>query len=380
MAHDINIKESIEDKKSWFNVKRFKIGNLTFERPVKALDVKGLTTRDFLDVINTHEFQMFETSKMIKNFKIIDSLRNEEEDGKINSFFNKKGYLEDRTHLINFTFNFNPYNFIKKIDDISGFLDYYYQHSKPFLFIPNIKKNRVFSKPNRGETIIDVKDYLNFVDSTYRILDTKNNKPIFVPVSLRMSVKDIELLAEHYLKKECFYYWFDFEGKSINETSLARINHFIRNVKDAGYYDKIVTYFTNVKREIISNVKDIKSPASDVLASVAGANIIGVDREPQRRIEGPLPPPEHKARLFDKETYYYVKTTDKNFFKKPINVSQNAIRLDSEFLEQTKHFLKELEIEKLLEKKEMLFTYKEGNILRSLTSKEPTIQKTLKWY
>ena len=99
MAYDINIKESIEDKKSWFNVKRFKIGNLTFERPVKALDVKGLTTRDFLDVINTHEFQMFETSKMIKNFKIIDSLRNEEEDGKINSFFNKNSSYNFLTSL-----------------------------------------------------------------------------------------------------------------------------------------------------------------------------------------------------------------------------------------------------------------------------------------
>ena len=127
-------------------------------------------------------------------------------------------------------------------------------------------------------------------------------------------------------------------------------------------------------------MKDVKSPASDVLGSIAGANIIGVDREPQRMVEGPLPPPEHKARLFDKKTYYYVKTTDRRFFRKPINVSQNAIRLDNEFSEQTKHFLKNLEIEKLLEKKEMLSTYKDGNILKSLVSKKPTIQKTLKWY
>jgi len=380
MTHDINIKESIEDKKSWFTVKRFKVGNLNFERPEKSLDVKGLSTNNFLDVVRTHKFQIFETSKMIRNFKSIYDIINEEEDGKINSFFNKKGFLEGKTNSITFTFNFNPYKFVKQVDDINGFFDYYYQHSKPFLFIPNIRKNRIYSKPYRKEIIIDFENYVKFVDSVYQILNTKNNKPIFVPVSLRMSIKDIKSLAEHYLKNEYFYYWFDFEGKSINENSLARINHFMRNIKESGYYDNVITYFTNIKREIISNVKDVKSPASDVLGSIAGANIIGVDREPQRKIDGPLPPPEHKARLFDKETYYYVKTNNKKFFRKPIYVSQNAIRLDNEFSEQTKHFLEHLEIEGFLKNKEMLSTYREGNILKSLTAKKPILQKTLKWY
>jgi len=42
MVPDINISETIEDKKSWFNIKRFKIGNNHFEKPEKCLDIKTL--------------------------------------------------------------------------------------------------------------------------------------------------------------------------------------------------------------------------------------------------------------------------------------------------------------------------------------------------
>jgi len=380
MSHEINIKEVIEDKKSWFNIRRFKAGNINFERPEKTLDIKELTKHTFTNIVNIHKFKLFEASKSIKDFQIIRNIENEEEDSKINSFFYKKTWLENNNKLITFTFNFNPYNYIKKVEEISGFLNYYYYFSKPFLFVPNIRKNRIFSKPYKKETIIDLENYLKFVDSTYELFNAKNSKPIFVPVSLRMSATDIKLLANHYLKKEYYYYWFDFEGKAINETSLARIRNFINVIRDEGYYDKIITYFTNIKREIISNVKDPKSPASDVLASVAGANIIGVDREPQRKVEGPLPPPDHKARLLNRKSYYYEKTRDRRFRKKELNVSYNAVLLDKEFEAQTNHFLDHQEIEKFLERKEMLSKYREGTILRSLISKKPILQKTLKWF
>jgi hypothetical protein len=48
-----------------------------------------------------------------------------------------------------------------------------------------------------------------------------------------------------------------------------------------------VVYSTNLKREIISNIKFDQSPASDVLSSLVGANFVGINREPQRPIKKP---------------------------------------------------------------------------------------------
>ena len=39
MTGEINIDECVEDKKSWFAVKQFKIGGTSFKRPVKTLDI-----------------------------------------------------------------------------------------------------------------------------------------------------------------------------------------------------------------------------------------------------------------------------------------------------------------------------------------------------
>jgi len=45
---------------------------------------------------------------------------------------------------------------------------------------------------------------------------------------------------------------------------------------------KNLVFATNIKREIISNQKGDKSPASDVLGMICGANFVGVDRDPMR--------------------------------------------------------------------------------------------------
>ncbi|MEM3099470.1 MAG: hypothetical protein QXU32_12275 [Nitrososphaerales archaeon] len=383
MTKDVNIKETIEDKKSWFNIKRYKIGNVDFDRPAKSLDVKELSKKTFDVIKAAQQFKLFEVSKVVRSFQTIKEIYAEDDDSKINDFFHKKGWLADSPTLINFTFNFNPYGFIRRIDDMSGFFDQYYQFSKVAVFVPNIRKKKIVfdqNKKRKNVTIINANDYLIFVDSSYGILDTKNNKPIFVPISLRMSLKDIAQLAQHYLKKEYYYYWFDFEGKSVNENSLARIYHFLRIIRDSGNFDKTICYFTNIKREIISNPKESKSPASDILASIAGANIIGVNREPRRMIEGPLPPPTHKARIFNAGSYYYVKTSDSRWFNKERSVSHNSMLLDREFASQSKSFLHSHNLEGFLQKKEMLINYRQGAILKHLISKSPKTDSLRKWF
>lgn len=376
MSQNINIEEIVEDKTSWYAIRRFKVGNIKFERPEKSLDVNlsRLTRRDYEAYVSKqHNFKIYEASKKIDKFQKIEGICTEEDNAIINAFFNKTRWIKNDRFVINFTLNFNPFKSVRSIEDISGFFDYYHQYSKLFLFVPNIRLNKIVFK--KKVPLIDLYDYIRFVDSVYDLLNTKNNKPIFVPVSLRFSIKDIEQLVHHYLDKQYYYYWFDFEGKSISDTQIARIDHFFTEVKKSGYYDRVLPYFTNIKREIISNINDDKTPASDVLASIAGANIIGTNREPQRDMSQVTSSPpdrktliEHKSRKFNGNTYYYEKRK-RIFPSKNINNIQNSILLQQEFTNQSNYFLTNLQLVNYLQEKEMLISYNDGRILEDLTTR-----------
>jgi hypothetical protein len=380
VGHDISIDETIKDKKSWFNIKRFKIGNADFQKPEKSLDSKSLTQDVYSLLVNPKDFKFSELTKIIPKYSVVSDIFNESDDTRINQFFGKRSWLAEVPSVVNLTFEFNPFRSIEKIEKMSAFFDLYYQYSKLFLSIPNIRTVKGYSK-NKVQ-IIDLKDYIRFVDSVYEILNTKNNKPIFVPISLRLSAPEIVELVSHYLKKQRYYYWFDFEGKPINEAYLGRLRHLFRHLEEkTGYFDKAIFYFTNVRREITSNLKSNISPASDVLCALAGANIVGVDREPKRfNPEGPPappPPPEHKARLLDNDSYYYVKTRDRNMFAKEKYVTHNSIAISKELTRQSNTFLKNRDLEKFLQQKPMLNEYKEGSILKELLSKNQPDQQDL---
>jgi hypothetical protein len=372
MSKDIPIKEAIEDKKSWFNVKRFKIGTIDVNRPEKALDLKSTSKENFDKYIrSSHPFNFFEISKIVSKFEKITALQ-ENEDPEINSFFGYAKWRDNKPMSLNFTFNFNPFNYVKKIEEIDYFFNFYHAYSNPFLFVPNIK-----IKTSLGR-IIDIDKYIQFVDESFTILNQKNSKPIFVPVSLRMNIKEQREILEHYTKKEYFNYCFDFEGKHIDKVHIGRLRQFNSKLKELGYFDKAVLYYTNINRVIASIPGQEKNPASDVLASITGANIIGVNRKPQRGIKPipgrPIPkpkiyPPDHIFRVFDNTSYYYLKSADKKQHIDEVNRGLNAINLDNEFESQTIYFLKNLEIEKYLDQKEMLKQYLEGAILKSLIKK-----------
>jgi hypothetical protein len=201
-----------------------------------------------------------------------------------------------------------------------------------------------------------------------------------------MSQKKLSEIVEHYLKKEYYYYWFDFESQPISENNLGRLRHVFTTIKGSGYFDKVISYFTNIRREKLSNSNEATSVASDALSAIAGANLIGVNREPQRYFEPPKPEnsagsedsttrkptsvdPSHKARIFDRQTYYYVKTGDMGLFSKYRYVPINAAKLNAEFKTQSEYFLQNQSLDTLLNQKIMFKDEKAGNILKQLTSK-----------
>ena len=103
--------------------------------------------------------------------------------------------------------------------------------------------------------------------------------------------------------------------------------------------------------------KSDNSPASDALCSIAGANLIGCNRDPQRYFTANAPPvpPEHKARLLDTDTYYYVQTRNRRMQEQKKYVTHNAVALNNEFGDQTEFFLSKGEVEPFLAGKRMLW-------------------------
>jgi hypothetical protein len=372
LGHDISINEVIKDKKSWFNIKRFKIGNTDFQKPEKSLDSKAISQSVYEALPRTDDLKFSEFTKVIKNYSDMQGVYNQTDDYKIASYFGKKTWLGNVPNVVSLTLEFNPLKEVRKISHLSGFFDLYYQYSNLMLTVPNVRTIKGLGK--KKTNIIDLKGYTEFVDGVYQILNTKNNKPIFVPISLRMSAAELVNLMEHYLKKQYHYYWIDFEGKPVNEEKLGRLRHLFRRLEEREYLDRSICYFTNVRREITSNAKLERSPASDVLCALAGANIVGVDREPPRyNPDGPSvppPPPEHKARLLDVESYYYKKSRNQNMHPKERYVTHNALEISKELKRQSDEFMKHHALNTFLGKKDMLTQYRDGTILKDLLSRE----------
>jgi hypothetical protein len=406
MTTTIPIKESINDKESNFNIKIFKLGGLSVDAPIKVIDAKKVNYEFFKTQEREFKNILFETSKTLGNSSI-QNIITSNSDAIIKQAFGYLNWVDNYENLISLTLDFNPLTEYKNLDEeLSGFFDYYYEFSKTALFVPNIKANKNIYKvdaKNRFQKIgeqplIKINEYLDFVDDVHRVLGFKNNKPIFVPLSLKFDIGDIAQLAKEYLKRNYFHIWIDFEGATAtNKTKLAKIRTFLREVESQKRFDDIIIHSTNIRREITSNIKNIRSPASDILTSLSGANVIGVNREPAFPQENPPPYEElmkireHKARVFEKETYYYKKLESpdgsldlkiKSLLNPNNNAVYNANLLNSEFGKQSTEFLEKNSIREYISHKKMLVEYKDGDLINTLFfDKTRPAQKTFdQWF
>jgi len=88
---------------------------------------------------------------------------------------------------------------------------------------------------------------------------------------------------------------------------------------------------------------------------------------------------EHKARRFDEKSYFYIKTKDSNYSDRVKYTSHNAAKLDKELENQSEFFLTNNNLDKLLENKKMLNSYRDGLILRELNSKSSDLVSLSDW-
>ena len=391
MARNLEVEETIQDRKSLFSVKRFRIGNLKIERPIKTVDTRILERKTILlkEIEKDFKTIIFERSRLVSDKNLRNLLYGSER--KVNEFFKFREFMKSYPRLFPQTLTFNPLEKDKNLEHLSGYFSYLHGFSDPLVLIPNIKIERYDEKTGKMKRLLDVDDYIRFVHEAYRMLDYRSKKPILVPLSLRFAIEEIRKIAKEYIKSEYYSVWIDFEGSAISLVKISKVRSFFLEFEQAGRINDLVVFATNIKREIISNIKSEKAPASDALATLIGSNLIGVNREPQR------PPPQeiadvkaeelraHKARVFDPSTYYYLKPeatafdeeTRKQLFNPAYNILLNSKLLDREFYFQAKIFLEEGDIEKYITEKQMIREYKGGKLGKVLFTKE---KKLIEWY
>jgi hypothetical protein len=362
----IKIVETIEDKKSLFNIKRFKYKNYSVETILKTTDTKNLKLPIFKSLFKRNEDKLvFETSKEISNIEVLD------EEEKFKSYLKIPRFLSGYPHNLILTFNLSSSQLVEEISKATTFFDMMYGYSE-WLFVPDIRPRKYIKIDKNKSKLVEIissKEYIKYVDSICQILNYRNSKPIFVPISIKFHAEEIREVVSHYLKRERFYIWINFDGRPINEETIGRMRHIYRIIEESGRLKDTLIYITNIKREILSNVKDIKTPASYVLTSIVGGNIIGVNKEPKRVIEGSGQPKYskeelliHKGRKFNKETYYYEKPTDLNFDIKYV-LSRNNILLQHEFDKQCEKFIIDRDIKEYILSKEMAKKDSRGRIV-----------------
>ncbi len=397
----INIKEVLEDKYSLFNIKRFTYQGLTFDFIPKTIDLKNIKFSKWNEIVKNWKGPIIlENTREIKSPKEIDTILQKDYNSQ-GRFFKIVSSLSGYPRNIIITFNFNSLEEVlnlMKNENCETFFDLYHGYSNFWLFAPNVKPKKYLTSPENENkrkltNIIDVKNYINFVKTVFEILNYKNSKPIFVPISLKFGIRNVREIIKYYLKKEHFYIWVDFEGSPVNEQSLGILRNIYRTIEDFGRMNDVLLYFTNIKREIISHVKDEITPASDILSSLVGGNIVGVNREPIRILNDKAYSKEelklHKARVLDRKTYYYiklisekVKIKNKNELlnDKKYNITLNNLLLHKEINLQCDNFLKNYNIKNYISTKSMLNQHPKGISLYQKIFKIKKLDKITKWF
>lgn len=240
------------------------------------------------------------------------------------------------------------------------------------------KTGKIQYKPVK---IANLDGYITYVDWSVEKLDSKNTKPIFVPISLKFGMRDLVKLAEHYIKKEYFNIWIDFESGLPSSQNIGKIRQFLEVFREEERLEDIVVYATNINREFKSSPQLLLTPGTDPVTTLTGANLVGGNKGkgmPGDNLPKPAKPGElleYKARLFDPDTYYYLhpkliddSTLQEILLMKEYNIMLNTLRINAELINQTEYFLENQEIQPYAEQKQMLKEYKEGDLLKALFS------------
>lgn len=340
------------------------------ETPFKVLAGNGINQEDADPVSGLFSQPFLEYQKFISDIRSWNSLYhllNEagpERVHGLDSFFNiKKSMWSSSLTTVSLVFPRNPF---KEFSAGSGetrktfpgldensyicLLDYVHSASKAFVLSPDVRLEK------RDD--INTTQYLSFVDQSIKILMDRNNRPIFAPLHIELSKKNIEAILSHYKTQGYTNIWIDFDAKSCHGTYSSRLKTIIHLIDRILGSSNVTLYFSHIKKEILPNIQEDKAAASDILTQFYGADFIGTDREPWRRPMGDWNNDDalreraskhnfatkedyveaqilHKHRIFDPDSYYY---RDLDHYPQTLPVSVSTLKKDNainQFLNST---------------------------------------------
>lgn len=311
----INIDTYINTNDTDYILKSISLDNgFNINTPFKVTNVSRLNPSKFKNNIEG----IVETTKYINTKKSYDALYNllenppNNQKSALNQFFKINTLFKSLKSVISLSFSKNPFvsNEFSKgrtkpltNQNFEFLLDYIHEYSTFFVLVPDINFNSFDS----------FEEYKSYIENSVNILSSFNNKPIFVPLSMKLDYKLLDNLLYFYHQKNYSNIWFNFNSAQIN-TKISNIRFIFRRLEN--YFKKTaVTYFSNMRKEISKNNKSNYVRPSDILSPFLGCDFVGANREmgfgpkekrtKEEKIAYNLRNKLNQNRIFDPSTYYY---------------------------------------------------------------------------
>ena len=306
----------------------------TIETPFKIISGDGVDITSFKHYSSQIPNAIFENARFLQgpnSWKALEKYLTElpatQRNNKLRTFFKIDKRLWDNSlTMLSLTFPRNPFEMHTFSTTTFGGLDedsyifllnFIYSNSSAFVLVPDIKiKSNSF-----------VMRYLEIVDFSVKQLSEWNNKPIFVPLQIDLSERNLITIISHYKEREYSNIWINFSNHPCDSDFSANLRSIRQLIDKYMYGIDVVLHYSHIKQEIQPHVHDTKVAASDILTQFSGADFIGVKRfggmyNPQANdpdyIELQASKNNfnsvdeykqainfHSSRLFNPNTYYY---------------------------------------------------------------------------
>lgn len=286
--------ELIEDAKDTkCEVKEITLDNhkLKIETPFKILYGKKLTKNAVSQIVNDFKNPLFEIEKFC-NKKSIELLSKKISNGDnyrtLSSAFNEnfglKQHLEDtfrKNVIISCVFQYYPINNITlrnntpeyirfKDDEYKAFLRYIHSSSTAFVLTPDVML------PQSGKRTFSIDEYIRFIDNSMEVLQSYNNKPIFVPVQIDLPMNDLKKVLGHYKGNGFTNLWINFKAQKCERSHASKLAIITDQIDNFFKRDEHVIYFSHMKQE--RDVTENETPAYEMFPPFRGADFIGITR------------------------------------------------------------------------------------------------------
>jgi hypothetical protein len=339
----ISVERISHAKDGDYFIKKIEVEHLRrkIETPFKILAGNGINEQDIHSISDLPSQPFLEYQKFVSSIRswvalhtILTEKSSSERVQALESFFNiKKRTWESALTTVSLVFPKNPFvpfsagsdearKTFPGLDETSYIclLDYIHSASKAFVLCPDVRLEK------RND--ISPAGYLSFVDQSIKILHDRNSKPIFAPLHIELSKKNLEEVLTHYKAQGYSNIWINFDAKSCHGMYASRLRTIIHLIDKILENPDVTLYFSHIKKEILPNIQDDKVAASDILTQFHGADFIGTDREPWHLVrtdwnnddemrevaskhnfasteEYKTAHAFHKHRIFDPDSYYY---------------------------------------------------------------------------